>query len=107
MGGGFGGSNKTSGKGTVKEANYNLQVQAAQAAAAQAAAEAETKRLADVAAADAAAKVKADAATKAANDLKLGKGKKKRTGGNIRTDYHTGLGSTEQADIASKSLLGQ
>jgi hypothetical protein len=87
-------------------AEYQAKKEAAvRAETARIATEAEAKRVAEAkAAAD--AKVAKDAADKQAWDLKLGKGKKKRAGGSVRTDYHTGLGETEQADIASKSLLG-
>ena len=77
-----------------------------------AAAAAEAQRLAGIKAesdakAAAEAKVAKDIADKKAWDLKIGKTRKKSAGGSARTDYHTGLGETEQASIASKSLLGQ
>ena len=53
------------------------------------------------------AKVAKDIADKKAWDLKIGKTRKKSAGGSARTDYHTGLGESQTADIASKSLLGQ
>lgn len=89
------------------EAERAAAQQAAENAVAVAAAKtAEEKRVAEAkTAAD--AKVYQDVANKRTWDLKLGKGKKKSAGGSARTDYHTGLGETQQADIASKSLLGQ